>query len=439
MPELDGELPAESRAAAVSSYAVVPGDTLSTIATRFGTTVEALMAANHLRDPDEITIGQELRLQVVPTRAGPAIASVPDSEVVFGPAYLDFELRAFLAGQPGRLREHHEVVNGHEMSGPEIVERVARDFSVGPRVLLAFVEAASGWVTGPGTTEYPAGLEDPGHAGLWLQLNWLADRLNGGYYGWKTRENSLLAFPDGTQLAGHATLNPGSFAVQRVLALQSAPAELPGRLEAFNAAYRRLFGDPSARERPAADLAKLRFPELLLPWPKGELWWVTGGPHGGWADGSAWAALDFVPDEVEHGCFTSGRWATAVADGLVLADGEGQVLLDLDGDGRRETGPVVFYLHLAAEERARPGTRVKAGDRLGHPSCEGGFSGATHLHIARLVDGEWLAAAGQVPFVLGGWRATGGASAYDGGLERRDGRRREACECRQEGTNDVRW
>jgi LysM repeat protein len=424
---------------AAFSYVVSPGDTLSTIAARFGTTVEALMAMNELRDPDAIAIGQELRLRVVPTGQGPAFRAVPDSELVFGPAYLDFDLRAFLAGQPGRLRGHREVVNGTEMTGPEIVEQVATDFSVGPRALLALVEARSGWVTGPGVTEYAAGLEDPARAGLWLQLSWLADRLNGGYYNRRTRDNGILAFTEGTQLAAHPSLGFGSFAVQRVLALQSTPAELPARQEAFDAAYRRLFGDPWARARRPVDLARLRFPALQMPWPKGQRWWLTGGPHGGWGDGSAWAALDFVPDEEERGCFTSRHWATAVADGLVVPAGEGQVVLDLDGDGRRETGPVVLYLHLAAEGRIRPGAQVKAGERLGRPSCEGGFSNATHLHIARLYDGEWLAAAGAAPFVLAGWQATGAPGVYDGGLVGRDGARREACECRLEGTNDVRW
>ena len=41
-------------------YTVVEGDTLALIAQRFGTTVEALQAANGIEDPDEIVIGQVL-------------------------------------------------------------------------------------------------------------------------------------------------------------------------------------------------------------------------------------------------------------------------------------------------------------------------------------------------------------------------------------------
>jgi LysM repeat protein len=42
------------------TYTVAAGDTLVLIAQRFGTTVEALEAANGIEDPNEIIIGQVL-------------------------------------------------------------------------------------------------------------------------------------------------------------------------------------------------------------------------------------------------------------------------------------------------------------------------------------------------------------------------------------------
>jgi len=45
---------------AQQTYTVVEGDTLAQIAQRFGTTVEALQAANGIEDPDAIVIGQVL-------------------------------------------------------------------------------------------------------------------------------------------------------------------------------------------------------------------------------------------------------------------------------------------------------------------------------------------------------------------------------------------
>jgi LysM repeat protein len=47
-------------APAPQTYTVVEGDTLALIAQNFGTTVEALQAANGIDDPDEIVIGQVL-------------------------------------------------------------------------------------------------------------------------------------------------------------------------------------------------------------------------------------------------------------------------------------------------------------------------------------------------------------------------------------------
>ncbi|MDH3603113.1 MAG: GH25 family lysozyme [Candidatus Tectomicrobia bacterium] len=43
-------------------YTVQPGDTLSGIAARCGTTIEELVTLNHIRDPNLIRVGQELRL-----------------------------------------------------------------------------------------------------------------------------------------------------------------------------------------------------------------------------------------------------------------------------------------------------------------------------------------------------------------------------------------
>ncbi|MBI4928739.1 MAG: hypothetical protein HY835_13300, partial [Anaerolineae bacterium] len=91
-------------------------------------------------------------------------------------------------------------------------------------------------------------------------------------------------------------------------------------------------------------------------------------------------------------------------------------------------GWVIFHLHLASRDRISQGTTVKAGDNLGHPSCEGGKATGTHVHIARKYNGEWIHAGGIVPFTLDGWIARDGANAYLGSLIRQ-GRIVEACTC----------
>lgn len=55
--------PADTPAAgAAGTYVVESGDTLWDIAERFGTSVEALVEANGLEDPADLTIGQELAI-----------------------------------------------------------------------------------------------------------------------------------------------------------------------------------------------------------------------------------------------------------------------------------------------------------------------------------------------------------------------------------------
>jgi hypothetical protein len=59
-----------------------------------------------------------------------------------------------------------------------------------------------------------------------------------------------------------------------------------------------------------------------------------------------------------------------------------------------------------------------AGERVGHPSCEGGVSTGTHLHLARRYNGEWIPADQNLPFVLDGWVSGGSGVEYEGYLER---------------------
>jgi murein DD-endopeptidase MepM/ murein hydrolase activator NlpD len=197
--------------------------------------------------------------------------------------------------------------------------------------------------------------------------------------------------------------------------------------DGFAQTYRSLFGDPWAQS-PAHIPGSLEQPAFLLPFEPGYTWAYTGGPHTAWGVGEPFAALDFAPPLTAAGCQPTNEWATAVADGVVVRTGEGEIVLDLDGDGDERTGWNVFYLHLAAEGRVPLGAQLKAGDPVGHPSCEGGSSTGTHVHIARKYNGEWLAAEGMLPFNLEGWIAHNGSQPYLGTLTR-DNRVVRACTC----------
>jgi murein DD-endopeptidase MepM/ murein hydrolase activator NlpD len=104
---------------------------------------------------------------------------------------------------------------------------------------------------------------------------------------------------------------------------------------------------------------------------------------------------------------------------VILRTGDGQVIQDMDGDGYEQTGWVILYMHIDSQERIQPGTKVQAGDRIGHPSCEGGVSSGTHLHLARKYNGEWIPADQSIPFVLDGWVSSGAGKEYDGFLSRK--------------------
>lgn len=66
------------------TYSVKPGDTLSEIAQQFGTTVDAIVQANHIENPNLIQVGQQL---VIPAAPSPA-TSAPTSGLIFMNRYL---------------------------------------------------------------------------------------------------------------------------------------------------------------------------------------------------------------------------------------------------------------------------------------------------------------------------------------------------------------
>jgi hypothetical protein len=92
------------------------------------------------------------------------------------------------------------------------------------------------------------------------------------------------------------------------------------------------------------------------------------------------------------------------------------VVLDLDGDGREQTGWALMYLHIATVGRVRQGEWVESGGLIGHPSCEGGNATGTHVHMARKYNGEWIPADGPLPFNLSGWSALAGDLDYQGSM-----------------------
>ncbi len=407
-------------------HSVEAGDTLGTIAEQYDTSTAELIALNQIEDSDIIFAGQTLRVPgpKFESLVSPSFEIIPDSELVYGPAAKTFDIYTFAAPIGGYLLGYEEEVEGQQLSGLAIVQLVADRHSVNPKLLLAALEYQSGWLTNsqPVETKFPMGNLDEDADGLYKQLSWAANLLNWGFYGRADGGMTSFLINDNIPVSFSTTISNGTSGAQTYLAARDNTNFETWRKdvgpEGLYNTYKRLFGDPFEQEIQPLIPADLSQPPLELPWTSGETWFFTGGPHGGWNSGSAWAALDFVPPKTIAGCAPSDSWATAVADGIVSRSGFGAVVLDLDGDGYSGTGWAVTYMHLDNRERAPEGTRVTTGDHLGHPGCEGGFTNGTHVHLARTYNGRWISADASLPFDLAGWISQGAGYEYNGSLVR---------------------
>jgi len=406
------------------SYAVQAGDTLGQIASRYGVGVDQIAQANSLVDVNVLAVGQSLTIPPpTPGPPGPGFKIIPDSELIFSPSSLDFDIEAFVQSQGGILANYWEEVDGQPMNGAQIVLKLSQDYSVNPRLLLALLEHQTKWLTNlkPEENEenYPVGLLNPQSKGLYRQLSWAADQLNRGYYLWRVNGIGAWILKDGSVVPVSATINAGTAGVQNFFAqlLNRTDWEAAVTEAGLFTTYNSLFGYPFDRAIEPLLPAGLSQPSMQLPFEPGMLWSFTGGPHGAWGSGSAWAALDFGPPGEASGCVPSDAWVVAVTSGTILRADHGAVIQDLDGDGKEQTGWVVLYMHIDSKDRVQPGVFLNAGERIGHPSCEGGVSTGTHVHLARRYNGEWIPADQDIPFRLDGWVSIGAGSEYDGYLQ----------------------
>jgi LasA protease len=431
----------------VLPYLTQTGDTLAAVAAHFNTTPQEVLALNPDLPSDRLLdVGQPLSIPAYwfPLGGSP-YKIIPDSEFVYGPTTVDFDIEAYVAEQPGYLREMSAFVAQRHRSAAQTVLYVARQYSVNPRLLLALMEYRTGALTRtdapPEERANPFG-PIPRVTGFYGQLRHVAEQLSVGYYGWRTGSLTTLRLRDSTTSRPDPYQTAGSVAVQyffaQVMGLDEFNAATsPG---GFGATFIALWGDPFAGGAPIVLPGGLEQPPLALPFNPREVWAFTGGPHPVWGSRLPWAALDFAPAGVV-GCANTEKWVLAAAPGVVVRAGENMVVLDLDGDGYEQTGWVLFHFHMHNDGLPRVGTVVQTGDPLGHPSCEGGTATGTHVHLARKYNGEWIPADGVlpgiVPFDLGGWVAVRGPEPYTGRMTRL-GKWVEACTC-STAQNTVFW
>jgi len=428
-------------------YTTQTGDTVAAIAAHFNTSVDEVLAANpHLPLTTTLSSGQNIQIPAYYfPLAGPTLKIIPDSEFVYGPANEDFDVSAYLQSQPGYLRNLSAFAAGRQRSSADTLQYVAQQYSLNLKLLLTLLEWRSGAVTQadvpPEVIANPLGLADD-DSGFYLQTLWAAEQLSLGYYGWRAGTLTTIPFQDTSSSHVDMYQNAGTVGVQYLLA-QMFPHDQFDAVagpEGFAKTYYALWGNPWTREPLELILGGLAQPELALPFAPNQSWSLTGGPHPGWGSDLPWSALDFGPPG-DTGCVQSADWVTASASGVIARSDDNTVVLDLDGDGYEQTGWVLFHFHMAERDLIAPGTKVKPGDWLGHPSCEGGRATGTHVHMARKYNGEWIPAdgiaPGIVPFVIGGWTAERGHAPYQGRLTRL-GAWVEACTC-STAANKVYW
>ncbi len=156
-------------------------------------------------------------------------------------------------------------------SGVEVIERVAIENSINPRLLLALLEYESHWVYGQkdelnlAQRTYPMGLIDKNRESLYRQLVWAVKDLSIGYYGWREGLLTDLSFADGVTVRLAPELNAGTVALQYYFSQQRSSETWPLVLSVesgFPALYQEMFGNPWMR---AQTVEPLYPPDLSQP------------------------------------------------------------------------------------------------------------------------------------------------------------------------------
>lgn len=412
-------------------YYAQNGDWLPAVANRFGVSVSEITSPKILPENGFLDTGT---LLIIPDRRNvnaqytPAFQILPDSEVIYSPSAADFDIAGYIRDAGGYLSTYREYLGSTGwMAGAAVVERIAYENSINPRLLLGILDYEARWVRGTPVDdfhrEYPLGYENFRNKGMFLQMAWAINQLSTGYYGWRAGSLTEITFRDGVTYKLDPSLNAGTVAVMYYFAQLHSQNEwlrIMDQTSGFSSFYLNMFGDPWSRADSAGPIfpPSLLQPNMVLPFELDTNWAFTGGPHSAWGSHGPLAAVDFAPSTDKTGCAVSLKWIVATAPGLVVRSGKGVVVIDMDGDGHEQTGWNILYLHVASKDRVPLGQWVEQNDRIGHASCEGGISTGTHVHFARKYNGEWVTAGGPIPWVLSGWTVITGEGPYLGNLVR---------------------
>ncbi len=113
-------------------YYTQAGDTLPAVAVRFGVLPEEISYPEPVPETGLINAG---KLLIIPNRldqTGPSELLLPDSEIVFSPSALDFDLNATIQQAGGYLSTYREYLADGWKSGGEGIYKVAIENSINP-------------------------------------------------------------------------------------------------------------------------------------------------------------------------------------------------------------------------------------------------------------------------------------------------------------------
>jgi LysM repeat protein len=148
---------AAAPAARGATHSIAPGETLSAIAQRYGTSVQALVEANRLTDPDLIVSGQRLR---IPVRARAAAVHVVRAGETLSGIAARFGTTAEALARANGIKDVDLVVVGARLKVPArssateaprvsgigvALEREARNQGLSSSLVKAVAWHESGW------------------------------------------------------------------------------------------------------------------------------------------------------------------------------------------------------------------------------------------------------------------------------------------------------
>ena len=364
-----------------------------------------------------------------PARAEPPGATniiLADEQFVSGPVRGERDVTLFLEAHGSFLAQMPlEPVVGHEMPAGRALALLAEGHTVSPALLLTVAESEYGVLSRSEPPISEEALADWIRQTATALSRWFYDDYGG---------RSVTSFapphrPPITFTAGNAaTYALRAFFLARVLQGGHPQQQMAAWEAEIAGVYQVYFGPPLAgrlRARHPSPYDWQTLPDLKLPWPAGDVWYYTGGPHH--FDGSERqprSGVDFQPVGV-YGCnpeIAADRWVAAAAAGRTVDGVSDWLKLDHDGDGDAQTGWQSVYGHVA--HRPAEGVWIEEGARLGHPACRGGFTSGIHLHFGVKFENVWQPIAAVT---LSGWSIHAGDAGYEGAMYRPGSDDRRAC------------